>query len=70
MLTPNGVLAICFNWIADIDLGHPEANAIVCKEVRNYLPFLLPPWRWGHRGRVVTLSPPTSAAGVRSPSWP
>ena len=26
-------------------------------------------WR-GHGGRVVTLSPPTSAAGVRSPSWP
>ena len=24
----------------------------------------------GHVGRVVTLSPPTSAAGVRSPSWP
>ena len=24
----------------------------------------------GHGGRVVTLSPPTSAAGVRSPSWP
>ena len=23
----------------------------------------------GHGGRVVTLSPPTSAAGVRSPSW-
>ena len=26
--------------------------------------------RGGHGGRVVTLSPPTSAAGVRSPSWP
>ena len=25
---------------------------------------------WGHGGRVVTLSPPTSEAGVRSPSWP
>ena len=25
---------------------------------------------WGHGGRVVTLSPPTSAAGDRSPSWP
>ena len=24
----------------------------------------------GHGGRVVTLSPPTSEAGVRSPSWP
>ena len=24
----------------------------------------------GHGGRVVTLSPPTSAVGVRSPSWP
>ena len=24
----------------------------------------------GHGGRVVTVSPPTSAAGVRSPSWP
>ena len=24
----------------------------------------------GHGGRVVTLSPPTSAAVVRSPSWP
>ena len=24
----------------------------------------------GHGGRVVTLSPPTSAAGDRSPSWP
>ena len=24
----------------------------------------------GHGGRVVTLLPPTSAAGVRSPSWP
>ena len=24
----------------------------------------------GHGGRVVTLSPPTSAAGVRSPLWP
>ena len=24
----------------------------------------------GHGGRVVTLSPPTSVAGVRSPSWP
>ena len=24
----------------------------------------------GHSGRVVTLSPPTSAAGVRSLSWP
>ena len=24
----------------------------------------------GHGGRVLTLSPPTSAAGVRSPSWP
>ena len=24
----------------------------------------------GHGGRVVTLSPPTSAAGVRSLSWP
>ena len=24
----------------------------------------------GHGGRVVTLSPPTSAAGVQSPSWP
>ena len=23
----------------------------------------------GHGGRVVTLLPPTSAAGVRSPSW-
>ena len=23
----------------------------------------------GHGGRMVTLSPPTSAAGVRSPSW-
>ena len=27
-------------------------------------------FRRGHGGRVVTLSPPTSAAGVRSPSWP
>ena len=26
-------------------------------------------WR-GHSGRVVTLSPSTSEAGVRSPSWP
>ena len=26
--------------------------------------------RGGHGGRVVTLSPPTSAAGDRSPSWP
>ena len=25
---------------------------------------------WGHGGRVVTLSPPTSEARVRSPSWP
>ena len=25
---------------------------------------------WGHDGRVVTLSPPTSEAGVRSPSRP
>ena len=24
----------------------------------------------GHGGRVITLSPPTSEAGVRSPSWP
>ena len=24
----------------------------------------------GHGGRVVTLSPPTSEAGVRSPAWP
>ena len=24
----------------------------------------------GHSGRVATLSPPTSEAGVRSPSWP
>ena len=24
----------------------------------------------GHGGRVVTLSPPTYVAGVRSPSWP
>ena len=24
----------------------------------------------GHGGRVVTLSPPTSVAGDRSPSWP
>ena len=24
----------------------------------------------GHGGRVVTLSPPTSEAGVQSPSWP
>ena len=23
-----------------------------------------------HGGRVVTLSPPTSEAGVRSPAWP
>ena len=30
----------------------------------------LPTGRGGHGGRVVTLSPPTSAAGVRSPSWP
>ena len=26
--------------------------------------------RRGNGGRVVTLSPPTSEAGVRSPSWP
>ena len=25
---------------------------------------------WGHGGRVVTLSPPTSEAGVRFPAWP
>ena len=25
---------------------------------------------WGHGGRVVTLSPPTSEAGVRSPAQP
>ena len=25
---------------------------------------------WGHGGRVVTLSPPTSEARVRSPAWP
>ena len=24
----------------------------------------------GHGGRVVTLSPPTSEAGVRFPTWP
>ena len=24
----------------------------------------------GHGGRVVTLSPPTSGAGVRFPAWP
>ena len=30
----------------------------------------LQPSTRGHGGRVVTLSPPTSAAGVRSPSWP
>ena len=24
----------------------------------------------GHGGRVVTLSPPTSEAGVRFPAWP
>ena len=28
------------------------------------------PYFGGHGGRVVTLSPPTSAAGVQSPSWP
>ena len=30
----------------------------------------LDPYAGGHGGRVVTLSPPTSAAGVRSPSCP
>ena len=25
---------------------------------------------WGHGGRVATLSPPTSEAGVRFPAWP
>ena len=33
-------------------------------------PGLSPTYSGGHGGRVVTLSPPTSAAGVRSPSWP
>ena len=27
-------------------------------------------WNGGHGGRVVTLSPPTSEAGVRFPAWP
>ena len=25
---------------------------------------------WGHGGRVVTLSPPTSEVGVQFPAWP
>ena len=33
-----------------------------------YYPYSL--FKYYHGGRVVTLSPPTSEAGVRSPSWP
>ena len=39
------------------------------KDIADFLLYLFQDKR-GHGGRVVTLSPPTSAAGVRSPSWP
>ena len=56
----------------------------IAEVLENQQPMLTPEWEAhinitlchsmtdlrGHGGRVVTLSPPTSAAGVRSPSWP
>ena len=38
-------------------------------EVPQFIPYVYKSMR-GHGGRVVTLSPPTSEAGVRSPSRP
>ena len=53
-------LGSCFDMQIDQKMGAFQASIL---EAFNSL-------RRGHGGRVVTLSPPTSAAGVRSPSWP
>ena len=51
-------------------------SSIICQkyrrfiEVVKYSPSDFISTIGGHGGRVVTLSPPTSAARVRSPSWP
>ena len=47
----------------------PNLGSIHGKTMVKVSDWLIEEWR-GHGGRVVTLSPPTSAAGVRSPSWP
>ena len=51
----------------------------ICKEYLNcfikktrpiHINWCYTPQKGGHGGRLLTLSPPTSAARVRSPSWP
>ena len=42
----------------------------MCVNVTDSIMIGLTKEKRGHGGRVVTLSPPTSEAGVRSPSWP
>ena len=54
-----GKLVVSYRWLA---VYSTESLPTVCND-------FLCPYR-GHSGRVVTLSPPTSEAGVRSPSSP
>ena len=41
-----------------------------CSTMTKNISSMTEPRCWGYGGRVVTLSPPTSEAGVRSPSQP
>ena len=52
----------------DLNPGPEMWKACVLTYVKN-VPSLYPSLR-GHGGRVVTLLPPTSVAGVRFPAWP
>ena len=55
-------------WVASIDLTDAYFHVPIHPKFQKYLRFHVQ--GRGHGGRVVTLSPPTSAAGVRSLSWP
>ena len=54
----------------DVLMYFKEMNAdIGCLQDTHWVEKDITKVKRGHGGRVVTLSPPTSAVGVRSPSW-
>ena len=52
------VLCFILYWYINIKMKRNNGHTLFHEMLR------------GHGGRVVTLSPPTSEAGVQSPSWP
>ena len=64
------ILSIYTKGGNDFKLGFVYSRFLQCIVLCNVIFFQNTVLNWGHSGRVVTLSPPTSEAGIRFPARP